>query len=141
MVAPAFFHSIWRHALARYLVVGVANTGFSYGVYALALALGCSYPVASLISLIAGICLSFKTQGRFVFRNAQNSLFGRFVASWVLVYLFNVGVIWVFVRLGFEPFTAGALALPFNVAAGFLLQRFFVFGGQRAPERRDTGGG
>lgn len=137
----ALIQSAWRHALVRYVVVGVANTGFSYAVYALALALGCSFPVASLISLIAGICLSFKTQGRFVFHNAQNSLFGRFVASWVLVYLINVGVIAVFVHLGFEPFMAGALALPFNVAAGFVLQRFFVFGGQRAPERRDTRGG
>jgi putative flippase GtrA len=136
----SLLQSTWRHAVVRYVVVGVANTGFSYAVYALGLLLGCSYAVASLISLIAGICLSFKTQGRFVFHNTRNSLFGRFVASWVLVYLINVGVIAVFVHLGFEPFAAGALALPFNVAAGFVLQRFFVFGGRGRPAPRHTEG-
>jgi putative flippase GtrA len=130
MAWPAPLRSAWRHALVRYIVVGLGNTGFAYAVYAAALGLGCSYPLASLISLIAGTCLSFKTQGRLVFRNVRNSLFGRFVASLALVYLSNVGVIAALVRLNLEPFTAGAVALPFNIAVGFALQRFFVFGGQ-----------
>ncbi len=131
MAWPAPLRSAWRHALVRYIVVGIVNTGFAYAVYAAALGLGCSYPVASLIALIAGTCLSFKTQGRLVFRNVRNSLFGRFVASLALVYLCNVGVIAAFVRLNLGPLTAGALALPFNIAVGFVLQRFFVFGGRR----------
>ena len=63
MAWPALLRSAWRHAPVRYVVVGVANTGFAYAVYAVALGLGCSYPVASLIALIAGTCVSFKTQG------------------------------------------------------------------------------
>jgi putative flippase GtrA len=125
----------WRHVLVRYVVVGVANTGFSYAVYALGLAFGFSYPIASLITLIAGICLSFKTQGRFVFRNMRNSLFGRFLVSWVLIYLGHIGVVALCLRLGLNAFIGGALAMPSNVVAGFLLQRFFVFGGpSRGPE-------
>lgn len=129
MAWPALLRSAWRHVLVRYVVVGVANTGFSYSVYALALALGCSYPIASLIALIAGICLSFKTQGRFVFRNMRNSLFGRFLVSWVLIYLSHIGIVALCLHLGFNAFIGGALAMPSNVVAGFLLQRFFVFGG------------
>jgi putative flippase GtrA len=129
MTWAAPLRSAWRHVMVRYVVVGVGNTGFSYAVYALILALGCSYPVASLITLIAGICLSFKTQGRFVFRNMRSSLFGRFLVSWVLIYLGHIGVVALCLRLGLNAFIGGALAMPSNVIAGFLLQRYFVFGG------------
>jgi putative flippase GtrA len=131
--AATWLARAWQHALVRYVVVGVGNTAFSYGVYAAALAAGASFPVASLISLLAGIALSFKTQGRFVFRNASNALFGRFLLSWALIYALNVGVIAVFVRLGFSAFVAGALALPFNVAFGFVLQKLFVFAPGKPP--------
>lgn len=131
MAWPAWLRSAWRHALVRYVVVGALNTGFAYAVYAAALGAGCSYPVASLIALVIGTCVSFRTQGRLVFRNVRKSLFGRFVGSLVLVYLSNIGVIALFVRLKFDPFTAGAAALPFNIAIGFALQRSFVFGGRR----------
>lgn len=129
MAWPTLLRSAWRHVLVRYVVVGVANTGFSYAVYALVLALGFSYPIASLITLIAGICLSFKTQGRFVFRNMRNSLFGRFLLSWALIYLCHVGVVALCLHFGLDAFIGGAVAMPSNVVAGFLLQRYFVFGG------------
>ena len=131
MVWPTSLRSAWRHALVRYLVVGLGNTGFSYALYALVLALGFSYPIASLITLAAGICVSFKTQGHLVFRNVRNALFGRFLASWVLIYLAHVGVVALCVRLGLDPFVGGAVAMPSNVAAGYLLQRYFVFGKPR----------
>lgn len=127
----------WDLPFARYLVVGMANTAFAYSVYALSLILGANYPVASLISLVAGILLSFKTQGKFVFRNSNQRLFGRFVVSWIFAYLLNVGLIGLFVRLGCDAFVAGALALPFNVVVGFLLQRFFVFGAARNRPSKD----
>ena len=120
--------SAWRHVLVRYVVVGAANTAFSYAVYALILALGFSYPVASLITLVAGICLSFKTQGRYVFRDMRSALFGRFLLSWVLIYLAHVGVVALCLRLGLNTYIGGALAMPSNVVAGYLLQRYFVFG-------------
>lgn len=127
----------WDMAFARYLVVGVANTAFAYSVYAVALGFGASYPVASLISLIAGIMLSFKTQGKFVFRNTNQRLFGRFVLSWIFAYLINIGLIGLFVRFGMNAFIGGALALPFNVVVGFLLQRYLVFG--KAGNRGTSG--
>ena len=117
----------WDRTFARYVVVGVANTAFAYAVYAGALFAGASYPLASLISLALGILVSFKTQGTIVFQNASNSLFGRYVLGWLLAYLVNIGIITLFVRLGQDAFIAGALALPFNVALGFVLQRYFVF--------------
>ena len=128
MARPPLLQSAWRHVLVRYVVVGAANTAFSYAVYALVLALGFSYPVASLIALVAGICLSFKTQGRFVFHDVSNALFGRFVLSWALTYLAYVGVVALCLRLGLDAYIGGALAVPSNIVASYLLQRYFVFG-------------
>ena len=136
MAWPALLHALWRHALVRYVVVGTANTGFSYAVYAGSLALGLRYPVASLMALVAGICVSFKTQGRFVFHNMRNALFGRFVLSWLLIYLSHVGVVALCARLGLDPFVGGAIAMPSNVVVGYLLQRHFVFGAASRPPDR-----
>ena len=124
---PAWLRFSWQYAPVRYVVVGTANTGFAYAVYAAALWVGCAYPLASLIALVAGTCVSFKTQGRLVFRNARNALFGRFVVSLAFVYLSNVAIIAMFVHLHFGALAAGAAALPFNIAIGYALQRFFVF--------------
>ena len=133
---PALLRSAWHHALIRYVVIGAANTNFSYAIYAANLELGLSYPVASLVSLVAGICLSFKTQGHLVFRNMHNSLFGRFLLSWLLIYLGQVGIVALFARLGLDPLVGGALATPCIVVVGYLLQRHFVFGAaSRAPDR------
>ncbi|SFB74389.1 GtrA family protein [Massilia yuzhufengensis] len=126
-----WIHAAWDVAFARYLIVGVANTAFAYAVYAAALYLGASYPVASMISLVAGIILSFKTQGKFVFRNNDKGLFGRFVFSWIIAYLINIGLIGLFLEIGVDEFVGGALALPFNVATGYIFQRYFVFGKSR----------
>ena len=134
MAWPPLLRSAWRNLLVRYVVVGAANTAFSYSVYAMVLALGMSYPVASLVTLVAGVCLSFKTQGRFVFRNMSGRLFGRFLLSWVLIYLAHVGVVALCLYLGMNAFIGGALAMPSNVVAGYLLQRYFVFG---RPSRED----
>jgi putative flippase GtrA len=122
------FAAMWSVAIARYLVVGVANTAFSYSIYAGALLGGASYPLASLISLAAGILLSFKTQGTLVFKNPRNRLFGRFALAWTFAYGVNTSLIGLFVHLGLNALMAGALALPFNVVVGFVLQRYFVFG-------------
>lgn len=115
----------------RFVVVGVVNTLFAYLVYASFIFLGFRYEVANLISLVAGILFSFKTQGRFVFRNTSHRLIGRFVLSWVVIYFWTIFVIGQFVRLGIDAYTAGLLALPFSVGFSFFIQKFLVFSSPR----------
>lgn len=86
-------HNRNRRELIRFFVVGVLNTGFSYGIYAVGIFLGQTYIVASLVSIVAGILFSFKTQGSFVFNNASNRLFFLFVANWIAIYLLMIGSI------------------------------------------------
>jgi putative flippase GtrA len=111
----------------RFVIVGVANTAFSYSTYALFLYLGLNFKIASLLSLIIGIVVSFKTQGSLVFKNKDNTLAFRFIVAWLVIYPITIFLISMFIRLGFSSYAAGALCLPFNVALSYVTQKYFVF--------------
>ena len=111
----------------RFITIGVINTAFSYALYAFFLFLGFGYATANLMALILGILFSFKTQGRFVFNNTENRLFGRFLLSWTVIYLATITVIGQFITLGLNAYVAGALALPFSTVLSYLSQKYFVF--------------
>lgn len=115
-------------SVVRFVLVGVVNTGFSFGIYLLCVHLGMPFALASLVSIVLGIGFSFKTQGALVFSNRDGRLFGRFVAVWAVIYLFNIGVIYVLVQLGLSASWAGAVAIAPTTVASFLAQRFFTFG-------------
>lgn len=107
--------------------MGGVNTAFSYAFYALFLFLGFGYAIANLMALMLGILFSFKTQGRFVFNNSDNRRFGRFVLTWVVIYLATIALIGQFIALGLNAYAAGALALPFSTGLSYLSQKYFVF--------------
>lgn len=111
----------------RFVLVGILNTSFSYLIYATLLFVGLGYQLANFLALIMGILFSFKTQGRFVFNNPDNRLLGRYVVSWVLIYFCVVILIGEIIDLGFDAYSAGALALPFSVVLSYLAQKYFVF--------------
>src|SRR5204863_4114210 len=109
--------------LARFLVVGVLNTIFSYGVYAAMLAVGLSYAIANLVALIAGILTGFRAQGSLVFDNPDPRRLGRFVAMWAVIYAINIGIIGMLLGQGLGPYLAGAIALVPVTLLSYLLQR------------------
>lgn len=111
----------------RFILVGVLNTTFSYLTYSGFLFVGFGYQLANFLSLVAGILFSFKTQGHLVFDNPDNRLMGRFVISWILIYLCTITIIGRIMALGFDAYSAGALALPFSVALGYPIQKYLVF--------------
>lgn len=116
--------------LIRFVIAGTANTAFSYGVYVLFLWMGLSYPLANLVSLLAGVALSFITQGYFVFRRFEVRRFPAFAASWLVMWVVNVLVIAAILPLvGNNAYVAGALALCVIVPLSFLVQKHLVFGG------------
>ena len=111
----------------RFLAVGMLNTGFSYSVYAFFVWLGLSYVLANLLSLLAGIMFSFRTQGKLVFGNGDVRLFGKYVVVWLLIFLVNISCIRAALSLGANAYLAGALALLPTVALSYVLQKFVVF--------------
>ena len=116
-----------RIQFAKFLVVGVVNTGFSYLIYVAALGLGFNYAIANLTALLIGIVFSFKTQGAIVFGNSQHRRFYRFVLVWTLIYVCNIFLISRFMAMGLDPYVSGACAIPFTTFLSYLSQKFFVF--------------
>ena len=110
---------------ARFVLVGVINTAFSYSIYAGLLFVGFHYAFANFLALVLGIIFSFRMQGRFVFGNTDISLAGRFLLGWGLIYIVAVLLIGWMIRLGLDGYSAGALALPcYYIAFVFCPEEF-----------------
>ena len=111
----------------RFLAVGVLNTAFSYSLYAGMVWLGLGYVAANLMATVMGILFSFRTQGRLVFGNRDERRIFRFAACWAGIWVVNILLIAGFVKLGFNNYAAGALALVPVTLASYFIQKRIVF--------------
>ena len=128
-----------RLQFARFLLVGVVNTGFSYAVYAALLYLGLVYYAANFGAMALGVGFSFLTQGRLVFSNREPRLIFRFAAGWVVIYGINIGIIALLLRWSeLNAYVAGALALAPITLISYFVQKFLVFGGGRADREKKS---
>lgn len=122
------FRSLFvRHRPLRFVLVGVLNTGFSYFCYAAFLALGLAVPWASLLALVLGIVWSFSTQGTLVFQNATRVTFLKFSLNWLMLYVVNLGFIFLLMRMHLNAYVAGALSTIPVTAISYFSMKCFVF--------------
>ena len=119
--------------------MGVANTTFSYAIYAWLIYVGVAYALANLLALVLGIGFSFFMQGRFVFGNRGARQFGKFVLVWGVIYIVMIFFIGIFKSFGFSSYVAGALVLPISTVLSFIAQKFFVFRTHAELPRSDGG--
>ncbi len=115
----------WR--FVRFLLVGLLNTAFGYGVFALLIAPGVPYPIATLLSTVAGVLFNFKSYGTLVFGSHDNRLLLRFIGVYAFCYAVNLIPLRWAERNGVSLILMGAaIALPM-AALSFALNRRFVF--------------
>lgn len=113
---------------AKFLLVGVLNTLFGYGIYLLFLFLGCHYSVAAFMGTVLGVLFNFKTTGLLVFRNKNNKLIFNFVYVYVFGYIVNVLCLGIFNFFNINLYIAGGFLLLPMALLSFLLLKKFVFG-------------
>ncbi|MES2945722.1 MAG: GtrA family protein [Pseudomonadota bacterium] len=112
----------------RFLLVGVMNTAFGYGLFALLTWLGLAYPVAIGLASLGGIAFNFQSIGRLVFKKgAPLSRMGRFAAVYAVVYGVNIGGVAAFLHFGLNVYLANALMILPLALLAYLLQQKFVF--------------
>ncbi len=117
-----------KRQAVKFLFVGIMNTTFGYGLFALFIYLGLYYPLAVLLSTILGVLFNFKTIGGLVFGSNDNKLIFKFILVYVIIYFLNIFFLWLFKRLGFENMYLNGFVLLIPLAAvSFLLNKFFVF--------------
>ena len=117
-----------KRQLISFLLVGILNTAFGYGLFALFIYIGLYYPLAVLFSTILGVLFNFKTIGNLVFGSSDNRLIFKFVLVYVITYLLYIFFLWLFKRLGFENMYINGFVLVVPLAIiSFILNKFFVF--------------
>ena len=124
--------------LRRFLIGGVVNTGFSYGVYAALLYLDMTYLISNLIAAIAGTLFSFNVSKSYVFQRGSWRNYGKFLVAWIFVWMVGSISLVVYIEgFGFSPLFAGVATLPITAGVGYLVQRFYVFRKAASPSAHE----
>lgn len=110
-----------------FLKVGVLNTIFGYGVFAL-IYLVTSQPNFSIITAtIIGVVFNFFTTGRIVFGNQKNSILVSFIFGYFVTLSLNIVLLNVLLEFGLNCLIAQALLLPITVVLSYLINSRIVF--------------
>lgn len=116
-----------KKQIVSFILVGLLNTAFGYGVYTLFIYLGFNYVSAALYATIIGVFFNFKTIGKIVFGSNENGLIFKFIAVYVVVFIVNVLCIKIFKSVGFNDYIAGFLAIGPYAIVSFILNKKYVF--------------
>lgn len=111
----------------RFLVVGALNTAFGYAVFAGLVVAGMHPMPALVITYVVGVAFNFFTTGRYVFGAARREAFLRFVAAYVVIYVFNVALFNLFAWMGASALVAQAICIPIVAVFSFALFKSRVF--------------
>jgi putative flippase GtrA len=112
--------------ILRFLVAGVVNTAFGYGLYAGLLWLGLDRYGAQAIGYVLGTGFNYLTYSRGVFRDAGPAKL-RFALSYAGNYLINLGGLRLASQFIANPYVAGAVTTLGVVLLNYLVLRRLVF--------------
>lgn len=106
---------------ARFLAVGVLNTGVGYGLYALLHLAGLPPQGALALAFAAGVAWNYLTHARLVFGTRGFRRLPAYVLAYLAIYLGNALALAGLTAAGLPPLLAQAAILPFAAAGAFLL--------------------
>jgi len=118
------------YRVARYVIVGLLNTVFGYGLYCVLLVAGASLWLAVTGCTILGVLFNFYTYGGLVFGGASHKVLPRFMMFYVVLGGLNFLALRAATASGLNSFLAQAVVLPFIAAAGYFGMGSFVFRSQ-----------
>ena len=124
--SPESLRRLWR-----YYQVGIVNTLFGYGMYALLVTLGLNIFVAQIMAHILAVTFNYFSYSRRVFQDASASKL-RFVLSYTVNYFVGLASLAVAAMMFASPYIAGLAALIVASTVNFFVLRWFVFNRQIA---------
>jgi len=122
-------YELWQDSqVLRFILVGVLNTAFGYGLYVLLIWIGIHYTLAVFLSTVMGVLFNYFTSSYLTFRkNISFSILPRFIFSYIFVYLINITIVKIVLCLGINAYAAGFIAIFPVVVITFYLQKKWVF--------------
>ena len=115
--------------LIRFAIVGVLASAIHYGIYALFVWSGAETNVAYTIGFLVSLCCNYLLTTYFTFRQSptRRNAAG-FVASHVLNYFVEIGLLNLFLWMGFSEWVAPILDMAVAAGINFLvLQVAFLY--------------
>ena len=122
-----------RQRFVRFAIVGILNSAFGLGVYALLIHLGLPVWAALIAANVAGVSFNYVTTGKLTFSHRGANRFPSFVSIYLLCYVINYLAITVLVHMHLGPVTSQVLLTPFMAILNYLLQSRYVFRQGEAP--------
>lgn len=115
-------HNRWRHTvLLRFIGVGLANTVFGYGIFALAVVAGLPAQAALIVQFVIGALWNFHLHARLVFAVEGWLRLPAYVATYVAIYAVNAAGLAIMTGWGAGPLAAQLAILPFVVLLSWQL--------------------
>lgn len=111
----------------RFLLVGLLNSAFGYGLFAICLLVGLPPEAALLVATILGVLFNFFTTGRLVFGQAGGRKLIGFLSVYAVIYLLNAASLRLLVSWGVPPLIGQLLLMPCAATATFLALNKMVF--------------
>lgn len=121
--------SLRRHAFLRFILVGLVNTLFGYGVFVLAWLLTQQSIVALAIATIVGVAFNFMSTGAFVFGSTHRRHVAGFVAAYGFLFVLNAVALRALEAASLNAALAQALLTAPMATLSYLLNSRLVFRG------------
>ncbi len=116
-----------KKQIVRFLIVGILNTVVYYILYSLFLYFKFDYRMAVAFATIIGVLFNFKSFGKYVFDNNDNSIIYKFIGVYIILFLTNILLINVFYILINNYYIAGFFAIFPYAIVSYYLNKEFVF--------------
>ncbi len=110
-----------RKQFVLFIIAGLVNTAFGYGVYALLVWLGLPPKLALALSFAIGVVWNYFTHARIVFQQKGFDRILPYVGAYLVILGVNTVLLDVLMRLGLGPYVAQALLAPVSAGMSFVL--------------------
>ena len=125
----AYRNSYLNQKMAKFIGIGLINTFFGYGIYAVLIAVKIPYLAALLLTTIAGVTFNYFSTGRLVFESSGSlTIFWKFIFAYGIGYVLNsIGLALLINSFETGPYLGQALCMPPSIVLSWLLLNHWVF--------------
>lgn len=118
--------TLFSFKIIRFLFIGGINTLLSFLIFSTLFYIGLHYFIASLLTLIIGIFISFNTHKRFTFFS-KSSEYEKYIFIALFIYIFSNFFLYIADISGVNIYLAYLIILFPSAIINFFLLRRFVF--------------
>jgi len=122
----------------KFILVGILNTIFGYGLWALLIYIGLHYALAVILSTILSVLFNFKTTGYLVFKNKDNKLLWKFIQIYILTTCLNILGLKFATIANINLYLAGFFLTGIMAMISFIMQKYYVFRGNNNEENKHS---